>query len=183
MDFLHKWPFILEHPPEISPGVPMTDIQWLIIRLVGLALVYWVIRKFIWPSMIRGHLVDRHGAIVETDQQVKETMRETAEMRDDYQKRLEGIHHETQVRLDEAVHEAETLREQILAEAHANAQAIVRRGEEEVARERAKAMMLLRRQFVEDVIGAAQYAASRSLGAPQHRQLIEEFTKELGSRS
>src|SRR2546423_4919886 len=159
MEFLHKWPFILEHPPEIN------DIQWLIIRGVGLVLVAWVIVKFIWPSMIRGHLVDRHAAIVEADKQVEETMRETAEMRDDYRVRLEGIHHETQRRLDEAVHEAETLREQILAEAHANAQAIIRRGEEEVARERGKAMVLLRRQFVEGVIGAAQYAAARSLGA------------------
>jgi F-type H+-transporting ATPase subunit b len=177
MEFLHKWPFILEFPKEVN------NVQWLIVRLVGLLLVFWIIKKFIWPSMIRTHLVDRHTAIVEADQQVQETMRETADMRNDYRARLEGIEHETQRRLDEAVHEAETLREQILAEAHANAQAIVRRGEEEVSRERAKAMLLLRRQFVEDVVGAAQYAAARSLGAPQQRRLVEEFTKELGSRS
>lgn len=177
MDFLHKWPFILEHPPEI------VDWQWLVIRLIGLALVVWVILKFIWPSMIRSHLVDRHAAIVEADKQVQETMHETAGMRDDYKARLEGIHSETQKRLDEAVREAEALREQILAEAHVNAQAIVRRGEEEVARERAKAMVLLRRQFVEGVINAAQYAASSSLGPTQHRRLIDEFTKEVGAKS
>ena len=177
MEFLHKWPFILEHPSDIN------DTQWLIIRVVGLILVAVIILRFIWPSMIRGHLVDRHAAIVEADNQVQQTMSETAEMRDDYRKRLEGIHNETQRRLDEAVSEAETLREQILAEAHTNAQAIIRRGEEEVARERAKAMVLLRRQFVEGVISAAQYAAARSLGAPQHRRLIDEFTKELGSKS
>ena len=176
MEFLHKWPFILEHPAEYS------DLQWLAVRGIGLVLLAFVFVKFVWP-MVSVHLISRHAAIVEAASQVEETMRETEEMRNDYRVRLESIHHETQLRLDEAVRESEALREQILAEANVNAEAIVRRGEEEVGGERAKAMITLRRQFVEDVIGAAHYAASRSLGAPQQRRLIEEFTKDLGSRS
>jgi len=172
-----EFPWILEHTKEV------TDLQWLMVTGIGFLLVAWLVLAKVWPGMIRPHLVERHQGIIQAAEQVESTLRETKELRDDYRSRLEGIEHETKRRLEEAVHEAEALREQILAEAAANAKAIVSRGEEEVSRERAKAMVLLRRQFVEGVIGAAQYAASRSLGAPQHKRLIEEFTKELGARS
>src|SRR5258707_1149180 len=103
-------PFILEHPAEFS------DLQWLLVRGIGFVLVFWIFWKFIRP-MVTVHLVSRHDAIVEADHQVQSTLRETREMRDDYQARLETIHGETQRRLEEAVHEAESLREQILTEA------------------------------------------------------------------
>src|SRR2546422_5787196 len=103
-----EFPFILEHPPEFSDG------QWLMVRGLGFLLVIWIFWKFIRP-MITVHLVTRHGAIVEADHQVQSTLRETEEMRNDYQARLETIQDETRRRLDEAVHEAESLREQILA--------------------------------------------------------------------
>lgn len=171
-----EFPFILEHPPEF------TDIQWLMVRGIGFVLVFWIFWKFIRP-MVGVHLVSRHEAIVEADHQVQSTLHETKEMRDDYQARLESIQDETRRRMDEAVHEAEMLREQILSEARQTATTIARRGEDEVAREHAKAMLHLRTQFVEGVIGAAKHAAAGSVTENHHRRLIEEFTKDLASKS
>src|SRR5437867_7243239 len=119
-------PFILEHPAEYS------DLQWLLVRGIGFVLVFWIFWKFIRP-MITVHLVGRHEAIVDADHQVESTLRETQEMRNDYQARLESIHEETRRRLDEAVHEAESLKEQILNDARLSVQAITRRGEDAVA--------------------------------------------------
>ena|ERR1051325_9477728 len=169
-------PFILEHPGEF------TDIQWLVVRGVGFILVFWIFWKFIRP-MVGVHLISRHEAIVDADHQVQTTLLETKDMRDDYRARLESIHDETRRRMDEAVHEAESLREQILAEATQTAAVISRRGEDEVAREHAKAMLHLRTQFVEGVIGAAKHAAAGSVTENHHRRLIEEFTKDLASKS
>src|SRR5262245_5756552 len=171
-----EFPFILEHPPEF------TDIQWLLVRGIGFVLVFWIFWKFIRP-MVGVHLVSRHEAIVDADHQVQSTLRETEEMRNDYRARLESIHDETRRRMDEAVHEAELLKEQILAEANQSAATITRRGEDEVAREHAKAMVQLRSQFVEGVIGAAKHAAANSVTESHHRRLIEEFTKDLATRS
>jgi len=72
---------------------------------------------------------------------------------------------------------------QILAEAKQAALVISRRGEDEVAREQAKAMVHLRSQFVEGVIGAAKHAAANSVTDTHHRRLIEEFTKDLAVKS
>ena len=176
MPFELKWPFILEHPSDV------TDLQFLIVRGVGFLLVTWLVVKWLWPSMIRPHLVDRERGIAESDAQVTDTLRETKEMRDDYQSRLQGIEEETEQRMTAAVLEAEQLSDTILAEARQTATTIVRRGEEEVARERAKAMVQLRNQFVNGVVGAAQHAA-RSLGEGDQRRLVEGFIKDLGAAS
>ena len=172
---LHN-PFILEHPHEI------TDVQWLIVRLIGLVLLVWITVKFILPAQIKPHLVSRREDIQTADNQVEETIRETALMRDDYRVRLEKIEDETEARMAEAVREADDLRNHIITEAKQMAEAIVRRGEDEVSRERAKSMVGLRRQFVEDVINAAEHAAGK-LDAPNQKRLFDLFVSNVGDKS
>jgi F-type H+-transporting ATPase subunit b len=178
MDFskLLTNPFILEHPGEIS------DLQWLIVRGIGFVLVIWVIVKFILPTQITPHLVSRREEIQIADDQVKSTLAETAQMRDDYRVRLEGIEDETEARMAEAVREAGDIRDHILTEAKVSAEAIVRRGEDEVSRERAKAMVGLRKQFVADVIGAAEHTAAQ-MDDKGHRRLVDLFISEVGAKS
>lgn len=172
-----KFPFVLEHPEDIS------DLQFIMVRGVGFALLVLLVIKWLWPSMIQPHLTDRRRAISEEAEQVERTLNETQEMRADYRERLTGIESETQRRIDEAIHEADTLRDTILREAQETAAAIRLRGEAEVSRERAKALVQLRAQFVNNIVGAAQHAARESTGEPQHRRLIAEFTQQLGAES
>jgi F-type H+-transporting ATPase subunit b len=179
MDFskLLTNPFILEHPPDVS------DVQWLIIRGIGFVLVAWLIVKLIWPSQVGVHLAERKVQIANAAEQVRETLTETEQMRNDYRIRLEGIEDETEARLTEAVREADDLRDQILTEAQHTAAGIVRRGEEEVSRERAKAVMQMRTKFIEDVILAAEAAATQSLDTPNQRRLVDEFTQNVRARA
>ena len=169
-----KFPFILEHPGDIS------DVQWLVVRTIGLLLLLAVFWKWILP-MIRQPLGERQAAIITASEQVEQTLRETEEMRNDYSVRLTGIQEETERRMQEAVREAEDLGDRILAEARQTAAALARRGEEEVDRERAKAMSAMRTQFVEGVIGAAQYAAARTIDDSRRKQLVNDFVKDLGA--
>jgi F-type H+-transporting ATPase subunit b len=171
-----KFPFILEHPAEYS------DVQWLIVRGIGFVLVFLVFWKFVRPMIVQP-LRERQGAIITTAEQVEQTLRETEEMRNDYRARLTGIQEETERRLQEAVREAEDLSERILAEARNTANSLARRGEDEVARERAKAMVTMRSQFVEGVIDAAEYAAARSIDDGQRKRLVGEFVTELANGS
>jgi F-type H+-transporting ATPase subunit b len=171
-----KWPFVLEHTEDVATW------QFLLVRVIGFALIFWLILKFGVP-VFRNLLGEREKAIKEAADQVATTMRETEQMRNEYHERLERIQEETQQRMEEAVREAEDLRERILDEARQHAAAIVRRGEEEVMHERAKAMIRLRAQFVDDVIRAAGYAAARSLDAAHHRRLVEEFVRDVGAGS
>ncbi len=174
MEQILKSPFLLEHPPDIS------NAGYAIVQVVGFLLLAFVFVKLVWPSMVQPHLDARRVAIADAKQQVEQTHNETREMLGDYRRRLEGIHQETQRRIEDALTEAEALRESILADGRTASAAIIRRGEEEVARERAKAMLQLRADFVESVVGAARHAAANSLDGHQ-RRLVDGFVRILGS--
>lgn len=172
-----EFPWVLEHTKDV------TDFQWLIVTGIGFLLVALLMARFVWPSMVKPYLVNRDQGIRQAAEQVETTLRETASLRNDYRRRLEQIHDETRQRMEEAVHEADNLRTTILAEAQQNAEALVRRGNDEVERERAKAMARLRTQFIQGVIGAANDAASRSLDDSHQRRLIDAFINDLGVKS
>ncbi len=171
-------PWALEYPHEQV----QSSGQWLIVLTVGFLLLALIVYRFIVP-FVGGLLRERQTAIANAAAQVEQTLTETRSMRSDYQQRLERIEDETAQRMEEAVREADRLREQILAEARVNAEAILRRGEEEVERERARTMIHLRGQFVEDIIHAAAYAASRSVDATTQSRLVAEFVEKMGAAS
>lgn len=162
---------------DVPPGADFWP--FLIVSVLALVLVLLFIFKVYPANEIRGILNEREAAIARAQEQVDQTMRETEEMRNDYRQRLQGIETETQRRLAEAVSEANTLRDSILAEARTSADAIVRRGEEDLARERAKAHITLRQQFVEDVIRAAEYAAGQSLDGGRQQKLVARFVDDI----
>lgn len=172
-----EFPWVLEHTKDV------TDAQWLMVTGMGFLLIVFLVVKFVWPSMIRPHLVQRQHAITQAAEQVESTLRETKALRDDYVQRLDRIEDETATRIAEAVREAEELHKRILAEARESAEALISRGHGEVERERAKAMARLRTEFVRGVIGAAEFAAAKSLNAAHQRRLVDEFVNELGAKS
>src|SRR5437762_1611987 len=99
MHTILKFPFVLEHPEG------MTDAQFLVVRLIGFVLLIWLFVKWVIPTFVQPHLDSRRTAIAEAQQQVEQTHNETQDMQADYRRRLEGIHHETQRRIEEAVRE------------------------------------------------------------------------------
>jgi F-type H+-transporting ATPase subunit b len=171
------FPWVIEHPPEAGL------LPFVMVSVIAFAVVVWFVLKMVPGPMIRGILDERKTAIAHAADQVQSTLRETEHMRNDYRVRLEGIHQETERRLAEAVHEAESLREAILEDARKAAAAIVQRGHQEVERERAKTVKTMRTEFIDDVIQAAQYAAASSLDSNAHQRLVREFVQEVGAKS
>lgn len=178
MDILRQmWPWVIEHPPEAGL------VPFLTVSFVAFAIVVWFVVTKIPGPMFRTILDERRTAIAHAADQVQSTLRDTEHMRNDYRARLEGIHIETERRLAEAVHEAESIRDAIIEDARKLAAAIVQRGREEVERERAKTVKTMRTEFVEDVIQAAQHAAAGSLDANAHQRLVQEFVQAVGAKS
>lgn len=104
-----SFPWTLERPENINL------IQWIIVNFIGFALIVWLVWKYLLPK-IGEMLAERRTNISEMITQVDTTMRETAQLRDDYHSKLEGIQAETQLKLEQAMSEADILRNQILEE-------------------------------------------------------------------
>ena len=160
-------PFAIEHPGAV------------ISLIIGLVLILFVLWKFdiiyisypYWKAL----LTERTARIETNHNQVQQALAEARSLRDDYANRLRGIEVEQRERIEAAVREAETSRAEIIADAAQLAAAIRRRTEDELARERTRQRIQLRREIVQTTFDAAEKAVkANSTDSVQH-QLIGDF--------
>lgn len=95
--------------------------------------------------------------------------------RRDYEQRLAGIEAEAREQIQTAVKEAQVLRNEIIADAHKQAESIIERGGIEIEREREKAFMEMRQQIVALSVAAAGKIIGESMDSPRHTKLVDEF--------
>ncbi len=173
MSINEYFPFAIEHP-----GATLSLI-------IGLALLLFVLYKFniiylsypYWKTL----LAERTARIETNHNQVQQALAEARQLRDDYAKRLRDIEVEQRQRIEAAVKEADASRIAIIADAEQLAVAIRRRTEEEIARERTRQRIQLRREIVQTTLDAAEKAMkANSTDTIQHK-LIGDFVVRAAS--
>ena len=160
-------PFKIEHPDAVVP------------LLIGLALLLFVFYRFnivylsypFWNEL----LTSRTARIETNHNQVQQALAEAKRLRDDYADRLKGIEVEQRERIAAAVKEAQTSHTEIIADAEQAAAAIRRRTEEEIARERTRQRIQLRREIVQTTFAAAEQAIKANSTDTMQHQLIGDF--------
>lgn len=95
--------------------------------------------------------------------------------RREYEQRLAGIEAEAREQIQAAVKEAQTLREQMIADAQKQAEAILERSRVESQREREKAFAEMRQQIVSLSVAAAGKVIGEELDAKRHTKLVDDF--------
>ena len=98
-----------------------------------------------------------------------------------YETRLAQIEDEARDKIQAAVREAQAAREALLAKAHADAQGIVERAQQELERERQIAMAEMRDQIARLSTAAASRIIRQTLDPAAHAGLIDEVIGSLGT--
>jgi F-type H+-transporting ATPase subunit b len=111
---------------------------------------------------------DAEGARAEADELLKQ-----------YQRQLEEARAEGARILAEGKSAAEHLREELLASAQKDAEAIVARAGREIDMERLKALTEIKEQAVDLAIAAASKVIDAELDDARHRKLVEEYLREI----
>lgn len=163
-------PFALEHTESI------------IATLVGFLVIVFLIVRFALPGM-RTQLVDRTARIENAQREAERHLAEARQIRDDYANRIAQIEVEHRTRLDEAVREADAARAQIISDAQETARALQRRAEEEIARERTRQRILMRRQIVQITLDAAEQSVRDLNSEAAQRRLIADFIARVSGPS
>ncbi len=153
----------------------------LIAAVLGFLIFFIVVIRYMpaniplgWP-FIQNALNERRSRIASTQDQVDAALADTQKLHDDYAARLRTIETESRQRIDAALQEAETAREQIIADAQQNAEAIKRRAEQDIAQEQIRQRILLRRQIVQLTLTAAEGSVSDLADDQVQRSLISDF--------
>jgi len=167
----------------------MEAVEWLPFKIedpkifiavvVGFAIIVLVVLRLPVPYLSVPHyrkvLDEREGRIATNKQQVDTAIADVQKLRSDYAARLERIEEEARERMAVAVREADAAQAEIIAEAEQLAQAIRRRADEELARERTRQRILFRQQLVRTALDSAESAVRKVTDEPVQRKLIGDF--------
>ncbi len=150
------------------------DPTAILINIVGFLVLLWLCNIIVFGP-IGKLLADRQKDIGDTYDKIDADKRSMEQTRDDYQRRLAAIEEERRETVARAISEAQTTRDQIVHEAQARAQEMIKRAELDVEHERAEALITLRNQVVDLALGATTKLIGDSLDESRQRRLIDEF--------
>lgn len=156
------------------------DPKVMAAQVTGFILLWIVLAKYLFRPVL--------AMLQARDQEIK-TMYENAEsertqaeeFRADYEKRLADIEAEARSHIQAAVKDAEAAKNDILAEARSRSEDIRRRGQEDLAREREKTLVQLRKEVVDISLSAAGKLIEESLDEAKHRRLVSDFISRIGA--
>lgn len=154
--------------------------QVLLSQFLAFAILVWVLGRFLFRP-VQGIIEARQQEVRSTLEQAAADRRAMEQSRREYEQRLATIEAEARDKIQAALKEAQTLKEELIATAHSEAERIVRRGEEEIRREKQKALVELREEVADLAVMAATKILGDAIDERQHRALIQDFVGKVGA--
>lgn len=154
------------------------DLRVVLVQAIGFILVLVIFKLFLFKPIAA--ILDARRREVEEQFERAETQRRTAdEFRTEYERHLAQIDQEMRAKIAEAVKEGQTMREEILSDSRTQADIILSKTQEEIRRERDKALFELKSTVAGLTIEAASKLIQQNLDTEAHRQLVSRFIDDL----
>lgn len=163
----------LLHALHIEPRIMAAQVT-------GFILLWILLAKYLFKPVM-ALLKAREAELKAAYDKAAEDRGAAERIKAEVEARLADIETEARSRIQAAVAEAQSVKDEIVAEARARAEATLRRGEEELAREREKILAEVRAQTVDLSIAAAGKVIGETLDEERHRRLVNDFIDKLGS--
>lgn len=149
-------------------------------QIVGFVLLWMLLKKFLFGPVM-GLVQTRANEIKATYDQADAERSAAGQLKVELEARLAGIEAEARTRIQAAIKEAQVAKDDMLAEAKTRVEGILKRGEEDLAREREKILAEIRGQTVDLSIAAASKIIGESLDEARQRKLVNDFIDQIGS--
>ncbi len=149
---------------------------------IGVFLILFPLINMFFLKPLREAMDGRNNDLESTFSEAENLKSRMAELKTDYEARLTQSEAAAREQIQKAISEAGEMRTQMLAEAKSQADAIKKAAEVEMARERDKTLVELRRHVVDMTLVATERIIGESLDKDRQRRLVEEFinTAEVG---
>ena len=154
------------------------NLPLLVSSLIGFLFFAWVLTKFLWKPVL-GAIDERRDSIEQAFAEVDQARAEVARMKSDYEAQLQGIAATSQAKLQEAVERGQQLAAEIRATAEEQREKLLARTQEDIAREKDKALAELRSEAVNLSFEIAQRVLREGLDKAQHDRLVQRFVDDL----
>jgi F-type H+-transporting ATPase subunit b len=155
---------------------PRLDLTIWTLLVFGALL--WVLKKLAWKPMLEG-LQGREARLRGALDEAHTARDEAQKLRAELQTEMGKIHDKMREMLDEARRDGQQTKDRMVAEAKTEIQSERDRSLRELAREREQAKQELWNQTAQLATLVSAKAIGRSLGADDHRHLVDEALAEM----
>ena len=156
------------------------DPRGVITQVIGFAILLWIMNRLLYKPLF-GALAQRQADIKATYEQLDADRQRMEATRLEYEQRLTGIEAEAREKIQAAVKEAQSLRDNLVADAHLQVEALMAQGRNETERERQKAFLEMRHQIVALAVSAAGKVVGESMDGERQNKLVDDFIGSIGS--
>ena len=156
----------------------LINLPLLISSLVGFLVLYFVLKKFLWTSVL-GVIDERRESIEAAFQEVDDAKAEIERLKGEYEQKLAGISAEAQAKLQEAVERGQQVAAEIRQAAEEARERTLAKTQEDIAREKDKALAELRNATIDLSFTIAQRVMREDLDRERHDRLVKSFIDDL----
>jgi F-type H+-transporting ATPase subunit b len=158
------------------------NLSWqaLLTQAIAFIILIWVLGKYLFRP-IQDLLAARQQEVRSTLEQVEADRRAMETSRREYEARLVGIEAEAREKIQAAIKEAQGMKDEIIVSAHGDAERLLRRSQEEIQREKQRALVELRTEVADLAVQAAGKILGSSIDDRKHRDLISDFVNKVGA--
>lgn len=150
------------------------DPKAVVINVVGFVLLLLIANRLVFKPVGR-LLAERQQDINGGYDKLEAEQLEMQTLRVNYEQRLTGIEAEAREKIQSAIKEAQTARDQILQETAARQREMLQRAEQDIQHEREQALITIRQQVVDLALGATRKVIGDNLDETRQRRLIDDF--------
>jgi F-type H+-transporting ATPase subunit b len=160
--------------PEALKEAFQIDWRAILIQITGFVLLVLALKKLLWGQVV-DTLATRQSTIQGDLERALSERQQMEAMRAEYSERLTQVEHEARDRIQSALRDAQQMKDEIVANAHAEAEAQLQRTRDEIQREKQKAVVELRAQVADLAIEAAARILKQPIDSKAQRDLVNEF--------
>jgi F-type H+-transporting ATPase subunit b len=150
----------------------------LLVNMVGFVLLYLLLRKLYFGPVAK-FLDEREQGIRQSLDDAERARGEAQAERDRLREELDQIEQTARDRIQQATREAAGARDEIIASARQEAEAVVARGTDQLRREKEKALVEIKDHAADIAVEACEAILRRTLTDDRHRVLVDEFLRDL----
>ncbi len=158
--------------------IPLTSE--LLVSLVSFAVLFVVMWKFALPPITK-MLDERAEKIKDSLEQAEQTRVEAERLLGEYKEQLAEARLESNRVIEQGRKVAETMKDEIVAKANEEREAILARAREEIQSEKRVALAELQASVADLSVAVAGRIIGSTLSAADHAALIEKYVAEVGT--
>ncbi|MBN2082059.1 F0F1 ATP synthase subunit B [bacterium] len=150
----------------------------LISSLIGFAVLWWVLQKFLWKPVL--NIIDeRRESIEQAFQEVDDARDDVEKLKAEYEEHLSKIHAEAQAKVQEAVEKGQQIAAEIRQDAEAQREKLLAKTQEDIAREKDKALAEMRNAAIDLSFTISRRVMQEGLDREAHDRLVQGFIDEI----